>query len=132
VIIARTRTHGRNQVNDTKEINHMSKRMVALRKTMILLGLGGAFAFPFWGGDLGLGDYGCIRNSDLVTFYQDVGGAGIAEFTDTTRDLMPYPEDGDFDTIVILPTQTFWTGLLDNWVAQQFPLDLDTTGPVVQ
>jgi hypothetical protein len=110
----------------------MSKRMVAPRKTMILLGLGGAFAFPFWGGDLGLGDYGCIRNSDLVTFYQDVGTAGIAEFTDTTRDLMPYPEDGDFDTIVVLPTQTFWTGLLDNWIAQQFPLDLDTTGAVVE
>lgn len=110
----------------------MSKRMVALRKTVILLGLGGAFLFPFWGGGVGLGDYGCMRNSDLVTFYQGVGTAGVAEFTDTTRDLMPYPEDGDFDTVVILPTQTFWTGLLNNWVAQQFPLDLDTTGPVVQ
>ena len=122
----------------------MSKRMIALRKTMILLGLGGAFMFPFWGGDVGLGDYGCMRNSDLVTFYQDVGDAGIAAERpdglvddpkgvvltrirgDGSRWFYPHAEGAD-DLI-----QTFWTGLLNNWVGQQFPLDLDTTGPVVQ
>ena len=49
----------------------MSKRMATLKKALILLSMGGAsFVFFGFGGDLG-----CVRNADLVRFYQGVGDA---------------------------------------------------------
>jgi len=96
----------------------MSKRMVTLKKTMLLLSMGGAaFTFGIFGGS----DLGCVRNSDLVTFYQGVGDASVEAFVDASEGVL----GSDFDDIVIAPTQTLWTGMWDNWVAQQFPLDVD-------
>jgi hypothetical protein len=105
-----------------------------IKKAMLLLAMGGAtfaFAFPFWGG-ASFVDTSCVRNSDLVNFYQAVGNAGIAEYTDTVRNTMPFPVGGDFDNVVVGPTQGFLSGLWNNFVAQRFPLDLDTTGVVRQ
>jgi len=104
-----------------------------IKKVMVLLAMGGAtfaFAFPFFGSDVI--DTSCVRNSDLVTFYQAAGTAGVAEYADSVRNTMPFPAGGDFDNIVVTPTQGFLSGLWNNFVAQRFPLDLDTTGVVKQ
>ncbi|MFQ5805322.1 MAG: hypothetical protein ACE5I3_02600 [Phycisphaerae bacterium] len=103
----------------------MTKRMVAFKKMMLLLGMGGAaFTFGIFGG----GDVGCVRNSDLVTFYQGAGDASIAAFADSTANII----GSDFDNIVIAPTAGFFTAMWDNWVAQQFPLDLDPANIILQ
>lgn len=104
-----------------------------VKKAMILLAMGGAtfaFAIPFLGNSVV--DTSCVRNSDLVNFYQAVGTAGVAEYTDTVRNTMPFPAGGDFDNMVVAPTQGFLTGLWNNFVAQRFPLDLDTANVVRQ
>jgi hypothetical protein len=99
----------------------MSKRTIAFKKMMVLVGMGGTFLFvPFlWDG----ADVGCVRNSDLTTFYQGVGVAGIESFADSTRNAMGY--DTDFDEWVITPTQGFFNGMWNNWIAQQYPLDVE-------
>ena len=99
--------------------------MTSLKKAMLLLSMGGVAFFFFGGGLLDPSGMGCIRNSDLTTFYQGAGDAAIAEFVDTTRNTMPYPVGGDFDNIVVTPTADFVTSLFNNWIAQQIPLDLD-------
>ena len=98
----------------------MSKRAVAFKKMVILLSMGGAaFMFPtFWGDG---GDWGCVRNSDLVTFYQGVGDAAIDSFEASATGII----GNDFDNWVITPTAGFFTAMWDNWAAQQFPLDVE-------
>lgn len=95
----------------------MSKRMVALRRMMVLLGTGGAFVF----GLLTAPDLGCIRNDDLVNFYQGAGDATIDAFADTALNTV----GSDFDAVVVVPAQGFFTAMWDNFVAQQFPLDVE-------
>ncbi len=97
----------------------MSKRLVTLRKAILLLSMGGT-TFIFFGG-FG-GDLGCVRNDDLVAFYQDVGGAGIQTFADNTRAAIG---DECFDDWVITPTQGLFTAMWNNFVAQDFPLDVE-------
>ncbi len=106
--------------------------MTTLKKAMLLLSMGGVAFFFFGGNFLDPSGLGCIRNSDLVTFYQGAGDAAIAEFVDTTRNTMPYPVGGDFDNIVVTPTANFVTSLFNNWIAQQIPLDLDPTTPFIK
>jgi len=94
--------------------------MRSFRRAMFLATMGGAaFVFPFFGGP----DLGCVRNSDLVTFYQNVGGASIAAFADSASGTV----GNDFDAMVVTPTQTLFTAMWNNWVAQQIPLDVDPT-----
>ncbi|MBU0618445.1 MAG: hypothetical protein KKI02_12075 [Planctomycetes bacterium] len=103
-----------------------------LKRALTLLSLGGTtfvcLSLPSLPG-LPTADFGglscCgVTNTNLTDFYQGVCAAGIAEFADTTRDVLPFPEGGDFDTIVVTPVETFWTSLCNNCTAQQFPLDV--------
>lgn len=102
----------------------MSKKMARLKRTIVLLGMGGA-AFGFFGGGFGWGnngmDFGCVRNNDLLTFYQTVGDASIESFRDSTATII----GSDFDAVVLTPTANLMTSLYNNWVAQQFPLDVE-------
>ena len=102
----------------------MSKRMATVRKMVLLLGLGGAFAFPLVSG----GDLSCVRNQNLVDFYQGVGGAVI----DSLQADAAAGASTTMNNLVITPSATLWRAAFDNWVAQQFPLDLDVTGVVQQ
>lgn len=95
----------------------MSKRFASLKKTMVLLSLGGG-AFMFFGFG-GFDDLGCVTNTGLVTFYQGTGDAAIESFRDSTANII----GSDFDAWILTPTAGFVTGLYDNWVAQQFPTD---------
>jgi hypothetical protein len=98
--------------------------MARIKRAMVLLALGGA-TFVFFG----FGNPSCVRSSNLVDFYQDVGGASINAFADSTANII----GSDFDAIVIEPTQGFFTSAWDNWVAQQFPLDVEPiTGNVLR
>jgi len=99
----------------------MSTRTIAFKRMMVLATMGGTLMFfPFlWDGT----DVGCVRNDNLVTFYQGVGGAGIESLADGTRNAMGY--DTDFDEWVITPTQGLFTAMWDNWIAQQYPLDVE-------
>jgi hypothetical protein len=109
----------------------MSKRMVALKKMMILVSMGGAtFCLPWLCGD-GLG-FACapeptVRNADLTEFYQGVGDAAIENFRDGTAAdiqlLLGAQAGTDFETVVINPVAGFFTNLWDNWVDRQIPLD---------
>ena len=107
----------------------MSRRTAAIKKTLVLLALGGAafhFAIPF---GVPFGDSGgCIRNADLVTFYQGVGGNSIEAFRAATANAV----GNDMAQVVINPTAGLATNMYNNWVAQRFPLDLDVTGVVRQ
>lgn len=116
----------------------MSKRMTTLKKAMVLLSLGGTtFAFLGFLG-FGGGFPGCVRNDNLVNFYQGVGDASIDAFADSTDRAIARitgsdpDEPTDFATVVIQPTATFFTALWDNWVAQQFPLDVGPTANVLR
>ena len=102
------------------------------KKVMLLVGMGGAvFAFGFMPD---LGSMGCIRNNNLTNFYQNVGTAALAETVDSVRDALApaYPEGGDFDNIVVTPTANFLNSMWTNWVAQQFPADLDNNAILEQ
>ena len=97
----------------------MTKSTTVMKKAMVLLAVGGAtfhFALPVTG-------FGCqgdnIRNADLVTFYQQVGDASIESFRDATANII----GSDFDAIVLSPAANFVTGLWDNRVDRNFPLD---------
>ncbi len=104
----------------------MSKT-ATLKKALTLLSMGGAtflLGFGFDGAGRGVaGMSGCVTNGDLVTFYQTVGGEGIAAFEDATATNL-FGQDSDFDKMVIEPTATFWTAMWDNEVANDFPLDV--------
>lgn len=98
-----------------------------IAKKLMLLSMGTMFAIPFLGG---MGDLGCVSNANLVDFYQSVGGAAINDLTETAVDTMP-AGIGNFQNLVITPTQAFWTSAWNNWITQQFPLDV-TAGTVEQ
>lgn len=101
----------------------MSKRMLAIKRAVVLLSMGGVgFGVLFSGGFDGSGDLGgCVRNADLVGFYQGVGDAAIEAFRDSTANII----GSDFDAIVLTPTANFATAALNNGIAQQFPLDVE-------
>ena len=102
------------------------------KKVMLVVGMGGAvLAMGFIPN---LGSLGCVRNGDLTNFYQNVGTAALAETVDSVRDALgnTYPEGGDFDNIVVTPTSNFLNSMWTNWVAQQFPADLDNAAILEQ
>lgn len=105
-----------------------------MRRALILLAVGGAaFAFPF-GNFLPVnGAPACVTNGNLVGFYQTLGTEGINAFEDatTTAATTLFGANSDFEKIVIEPVATIWRSAYNNWVAQQFPLDVGT-GPWVQ
>jgi hypothetical protein len=105
-----------------KETNHMSKRMLAVKRTMVLLSMGSMAFGVLFSGDLDSGDLGgCVRNADLADFYQGVGDASIEAFRDGTANII----GSDFDAIVLTPTANLLTAGWDNHVAQQVPLDVE-------
>ena len=101
----------------------MSKRIVAFKKMMALVSVGGAslcLCGLLGGLEGGLGgDLGCVRNADLVAFYQTVGGTAIDSFEANTTGTF----GDDFDNIVVAPTVDLVESAYDNWVDRQFPLD---------
>jgi hypothetical protein len=92
---------------------------------MMLLALGGAvLALPFALPTVGGGDIpSCVRNANLVTFYQAVGDYGLAELQDSFVDVIN--ASADLQNYVINPTAAMLTSGLNNWIAQQIPLDVD-------
>ena len=107
----------------------MSKT-ATVKKALILLSMGGAtFVLGFSGLEAGVPT--CVTNADLVGFYQTVGDEGIAAFEDATSNVV-FGQDSDFDKIVIEPVAAFWTAIYDNWVANQFPLDVGVSGNWLQ
>ena len=107
-------------------------KMTAVKKALILLSMGGATFV--WMGFPGLDvvdSPSCVTNADLVGFYQTVGEQGIAAFEDSTANAV-FGQNTDFDNMVIEPVADFWTGMWDNWVAHQFPLDVGVSGNWLQ
>ena len=106
----------------------MSKT-ATLKKALMLLSLGGTtfvcISLPSFSAP-GIPLPGCcgLDNTNLSGFYSDVCSAGVAEFADTTRDVMQFPAGGDLDTIVITPVEAFMTSVFcDNCIPDEFPLD---------
>lgn len=98
----------------------MSRRVIAFKKMMILLSMGGA-AFTF--GLFGAGDFGCVSttNADLVSFYTDLGDTSIDCLADDAR---ANGVTADFDQFVLTPATAFIKDVWGNWVGQQFPRDV--------
>jgi hypothetical protein len=108
----------------------MSKT-ATVKKALILLSMGGA-TFALWGfSGLEAGAPTCVTNADLVGFYQAVGDQGIAAFEDATANAV-FGQESDFDNMVIEPVARFGTAMWNNWIADQFPLDVGVSGNWVQ
>jgi hypothetical protein len=102
-----------------KEKNLMAKRITVMKRALVLLAMGGA-TFSFVGlPAIGGWDSGCVRNADLVSFYQGVGDASVEAFRDSTANII----GSDFDAVVLRPAANFITALWDNQVDRSFPLD---------
>ncbi len=100
----------------------MSKSMIAWKRRIVLLSLGGS-TFFFFGAGYGLGGPSCndAQNRDIATFYQTVGNQSIAAFSDGVLD--DTTANSDYDLIVRAPVTTFLQAVWDNWVFGQMPQD---------
>ncbi len=101
----------------------MSKSMIAWKRRIALLSLGGS-TFFFFGTGFGLDGPSCrndAQNRDVLTFYQTIGNQSIAAFSDGVLD--DTTANSDYDLIVRAPVTTFLQAVWDNWVFGRMPQD---------
>ena len=101
----------------------MSKSMMAWKRRIVLLSLGGSTFFFFGTGGFGVNGPSCndAQNRDIATFYQTVGNESIAAFSDGVLD--DNTANSDYDLIVRAPATTFMQALWSNWVFGRTPQD---------
>ncbi len=102
----------------------MSKTWMKMRRSLILLTMGGATLGIFAFGDGG----GCYALfGDYQTLFQSAGDAAIA----TTSDNVFGNVGTDFDAVVRDPATAFVQAVWENWVDAQIPDDLPNN-PIVR
>ena len=100
----------------------MSKSMIAWKRRIAMLSLGGSTFFFF--GFAGLDGPSCrndAQNRDVATFFQTVGNQSIAAFSDGVLD--DNTANSDYDLVVRAPVTTFLQAVWDNWVFGRTPQD---------
>ncbi len=101
----------------------MSKSMIAWKRRIAMLSLGGCTFVFFGGGFLGSDFPSCqnAQNRDITTLYQTVGGQSIEAFSDGVLD--DNTTNSDYDLIVRQPVTTFMQAIWSNWVFERTPRD---------
>ena len=115
----------------------MSKRMASLKRSLLVLSVGGCtFILPgLWGG-WGGGWGGCdryLQNSDIIGFYQGVGDNAIDRVVDSTYDTARGTGliGGDLDALTRGPVNGILSAMWNNWVWLTLPKDPERI-PVVE
>ena len=98
----------------------MSKSMIAWKRRIALLSLGGS---TFFFAGFGLGGPSCndLQNRDIATFYQAVGNQSIEAFSDGV--LNDATVNSDYDLIVRVPVTNLLQAAWDNWIFGRTPQD---------
>ncbi len=93
----------------------MSKRLMAWKRSLILLSMGGStMAFLLSG-------YSCAQNIDFTNVLTQAGTASIDAISDGVFN--DNKANSDYDLIVRGPATTFVKALWSEWVFTQFPQD---------
>ena len=102
----------------------MSKSMIAWKRRIAILSLGGCSFVFFGGGFLGSDFPSCrqdAQNRDVATLFQTVGNQSIEAFSDGVLD--DTTANSDYDLIIRQPATTFLQAVWSNWVFGQTPQD---------
>ena len=100
----------------------MSKSMIAWKRRIALLSLGGSSFFFF--GAAGFNGPTCsnsAQHGDVAALYQSVGSHSIEAFSDAV--LNDATEHSDYDEIIREPVTHFLQALWNNWVLERVPQD---------
>lgn len=98
----------------------MNKRLLTIKRSLVLLALGGA-TFGLFGGTFGPATGGCNNAlyGDYQAMYTTAGQAAIQTVSDGL-----FSFGADWDNLVRNPTTTFAQSVWANWVDARVPDDL--------
>ncbi len=106
----------------------MSKRMLTIKRSLVLLALGGS-TFALFGTNFGPAGFGCnyANNSDYATWYTTSGQAAVQTVSDGIFGFLQTQTGDpltDLDTFIWQPGTNFAQATWANWVDARVPDDL--------